>query len=103
MDRIIGNRGGVPYITATQSDAGSATTNAVYTLPNHVFRFLGTAGLMVMTVNTSSATTVTGVTLSSNNSQLVMTNNEGAVLTTLAAGDHLVAFNKATNTIKLFV
>ena len=62
MDRIIGNRGGVPYVIAKQASAGSTTTNAVYTLPNHVFRFLGPAGLMVISIDTASAATVTGTT-----------------------------------------
>lgn len=103
MDRIIGNRGGVPYVIAKQANAGSTTTNAVYTLPNHVFRFLGPAGLMVISIDTASAATVTGITLSSNDNQLTLTNNVGAEITTLPAGDHLVSFNKVANTIKLFI
>lgn len=103
MDRIIGNRGGVPYVIAKQASAGSTTTNAVYTLPNHVFRFLGPAGLMVISIDTASEATVTGITLSSNDNQLTLTNNVGAEITTLPAGDHLVSFNKVANTIKLFV
>lgn len=103
MDRIIGNRGGVPYVIAKQASAGSTTTNAVYTLPNHVFRFLGPAGLMVISIDTASAATVTGITLSSNDNQLTLTTNVGAEITTLSAGDHLVSFNKVANTIKLFI
>lgn len=103
MDRIIGNRGGVPYVIAKQASAGSTTTNAVYTLPNHVFRFLGPAGLMVISIDTASAATVTGITLSSNDNQLTLTTNVGAEITTLPVGDHLVSFNKVANTIKLFI
>lgn len=100
MSNIIGNRGGVVYTTATQTDAGSSTTNAIYTLPNHTFRFLGPAGLIVVTVPTASAATVTGVTISVNNQTLTLTDNTGAALTTLAAADYLVSFNKTTNTLK---
>ena len=103
MDRIIGNRGGVPYVIAKQASEGSTTTNAVYTLPNHVFRFLGPAGLMVISIDTASEATVTGITLSSNDNQLTLTNNVGAEITTLPAGDHLVSFNKVANTIRLFI
>lgn len=61
MANIIGNCGGIPFITATQTDAGSTTTNVVYSLPNHTFRFLGCAGLIVVNIPTSAAATVTGV------------------------------------------
>lgn len=98
---IIGNRGGVVYTTATQTDAGSTTTNAVYTLPNHTFRFLGAAGLMVLTISTASAATVTGATISVNNQTLALTDNTGTALTTLAVGDYLVSFNKVNNTLKV--
>ena len=59
----IGNRGGIPFVAATLTDAGSVSTNAIYTLPNHVFRFLGQAGLIVVNIPTSTAATVTGVEL----------------------------------------
>ena len=93
----IGNRGGIPYVAATLSDAGSVSTNAIYTLPNHVFRFLG------VNIPTSSAATVTGVELQVNNQTMPLTNNADAALTTLAAGTHLLSFNKTTNRIILFV
>ena len=99
----IGNRGGIPYVAATLSNEGSASTSAVYTLPNHVFRFLGQAGLMVVDIPTSTAATVTGVELQANNQTLPLTNNADAALTTLAAGAHLLSFNKTTNRIILFV
>ena len=101
MNRLIGNRGGIPYVTATQTSAGSTTTNAVYTLPNHTFRFLGWVGLIVLTIHTASDTTVTGITISVNDQTLTLTDNEGNAITTLAAGDYLVSFNKTTNTLKI--
>lgn len=100
MSNIIGNRGGTVYTTATQTDAGSTTTNAVYTLPNHTFRFLGPAGLMIVNIPTATASTVTGVSFSVNNQTLALTDNTGAALTTLAAAEYLVSFNKTANTLK---
>ena len=97
----IGNRGGIPIVEATQSNAGSATTNAVYSLPNHTFRFLGCAGLMVVTIPTATDATVTGVSISVNNSLTPLTTSTGAAVTTLAAGTYLIAFNKTTNTLRL--
>ena len=97
---IIGNRGGVPLVTATQTDAGSSTTPAIYTLPNHTFRNLGVAGLMIITIPTASADTVTGINIVVNNQTLALTTATNAAITTLAVGDILVAFNKITNTIK---
>lgn len=35
---FIGNRGGIPLVAATQTTAGSATANAVFSMPNHTFR-----------------------------------------------------------------
>lgn len=99
----IGNRGGIPYVAATLSNEGSASTNAVYTLPNHVFRFLGQAGLIVVDIPVSTAATVTGVELQVNSQVLPLTNNADGALTTLAAGAHLLSFNKTTNRIILFV
>lgn len=97
---IIGNRGGVPFVTATQTDAGSTTTPAIYTLPNHTFRNLGIAGLMIITIPAASATTVTGINIVVNNQTLALTNATNEVITSLSAGDILVAFNKVNNTIK---
>lgn len=96
---IIGNRGGVVYTTATLTTAGSSSANAVYTLPNHTFRFLGPAGLIVVTIPTASGT-VTGVTISVNNQSLTLTDNTGAAVTSLVVGEHLWTFNKTSNTIK---
>lgn len=100
-NQLIGNRGGVPFITASLVNAGSATTNAVYSLPNHTFRFLGCAGLMVVTIPTATDATVTGVSISVNNQLTPLTTNTGAALTTLAAGTYLIGFNKSTNSLRL--
>lgn len=97
---IVGNRGGVPFVTATQTDAGSTTTPAIYTLPNHTFRNLGAAGLMIITIPTASATTVTGINIVVNNQTLSLISSINEAITTLSVGDILVAFNKVNNTIK---
>ena len=103
VNGLIGNRGGIPFVDATQTDAGSATTNAVYTLPDHTFRFIGGVGLMCVNVQTAAASTVTGVDVSVNGSVLTMTDGAGAALTTVTVGEHIVAFNKYKNTLKLLV
>lgn len=102
MSNIIGNRGGVVYTTATLATAGSSSTNATYTLPNHTFRFLGQAGLMVVNVSTASGT-VTGITISVNDQTLTLTDNTSAAITSLTVGEHLWTFNKSANTIKQLV
>ena len=58
-NEFIGNRGGIPLVAATQTTAGSATANAVFSMPNHTFRAMGVAGIMVInfiadTTNASS-------------------------------------------------
>lgn len=98
---IIGNRGGIVYTIATQTDAGSSTTNAIYTLPDHTFRFLGQAGLMLVSVNTK-AEDVKGVTIQVNGQTLNATDNYGNEITEVPIGEHLLSFNKANNTIKFF-
>ncbi len=97
---IVGNKGGVPFVTATQADAGNTTTPAIYTLPNHTFRNLGAAGLMIITIPTASAATVTGINIVVNNQTLSLTSSTNEAITTLSVGDILVAFNKVNNTIK---
>ena len=46
-NEFIGNRGGIPLVAATQTTAGSATANAVFSMPNHTFRAMGVAGTIV--------------------------------------------------------
>jgi len=35
-NEFIGNRGGIPLVAATQTTAGSATANAVFSMPNQL-------------------------------------------------------------------
>lgn len=97
---LIGNRGGIPTVRATQTSAGSATSDAAFSMPDHTFRFVGPAGLIIATFDNEVAT-ATGVNITVNDSSLALTDSEGAPLTVLTAGDHLITFNKVANTIKV--
>ena len=96
---IVGNRGGVLFVTATQTDAGSDSTPAIYTLPNHTFRSLGPAGIMVITTSAATESAVTGINIVVNNQTLALTSATGEAITSLPQGKILVAFNKISNTL----
>lgn len=98
----VGNRGGIPLSNATQTNAGSATTDAVYEMPNHVFRFVGLRGLIIVNFN-AAVTTAQGVTISVNNSTLPLTSNNDEAVTTLTAGIHILLFDKPSNKLQLIV
>jgi hypothetical protein len=98
----IGNRGGIPLVAATQTTAGSASADAVFSLPNHTFRTIGNAGIIV--INFSAATTIaTGFKLEVNNVTLPLLDATGAALTALTAGLHIVVFDKLNNKLQLIV
>ena len=97
---LIGNRGGIPTVRASQTSVGSATADASYTLPDHTFRFVGPAGIIIITFSDAVAT-ATGINLIVNDSSLALTDAEGDPLTAITVGDHLVTFNKVSNTLKL--
>ena len=98
----IGNRGGIVYTIATQIDGGSSTTNAVYTLPDHIFRYLGPVGIMIVTFPVGSTSTIQGISVQVNNYTLSLTNAQGVALTSPPdAGDYILSFNKVANTLKL--
>jgi len=101
-NEFIGNRGGIPIGNATQSSAGSSTTDAAYTMPNHTFRFVGLRGLIV--VNFSAAvTTATGINITVNDSSLALTSNNDEAVTALTAGIHILLFDKPSNKLQLIV
>lgn len=102
MAEFIGNRGGIPLSNATQTDAGSSTTNAIYEMPNHVFRFVGLRGIIIVNFN-AAVTTATGVTISVNDSTLPMTSNNDEAITALTAGIHILLFDKPSNKLQLIV
>ena len=99
---LIGNRGGIPTVKALQQSAGSATTNASYILPDHTFRFLGPAGLIIATFD-AAVTAALGVNISVNNASMALTDAEGDPLTVVTEGDHLITFNKVSNTLKFII
>lgn len=98
----IGNRGGIPIVEAAQSSAGSATTNAIYTLPCHVFG-KGCKGIIVVNFLGASAAAVTGVTLSVSGSTRELLSSAGEALTTLTTGYHIIVFDKPNNRLNLIV
>lgn len=99
----IGNRGGVPLIDATLATAGTESTAAVYSIPNHTFRFIGNAGIVVVNFDTAT-TSATGITFQTNNGQTqTLTSSAGTAVTTVTIGLHLAVFNKHTNTLSLIV
>ena len=102
MAEFIGNRGGIPLSNATQTDIGSSTTNAIYEMPNHVFRFVGLRGIIIVNFN-AAVTTATGVTISVNGSTLPMTSNNDEAVTALTAGIHILLFDKPSNKLQLIV
>ena len=102
MAEFIGNLGGIPLSNATQTDAGSSTTNAIYEMPNHVFRFVGLRGIIIVNFN-AAVTTATGVTISVNGSTLPMTSNNDEAVTALTVGIHILLFDKPSNKLQLIV
>ena len=102
-NEFIGNRGGIPLVAATQTTAGSATANAVFSMPNHTFRAMGVAGIMV--INFSAATTTaTGFEIMVNNNTLpLLASSDGDPLTALTAGLHIIVFDKQNNKLQLIV
>lgn len=101
-NEYIGNRGGIPLVAATQTTAGSSTTNAVFSMPNHTFRAVGNAGIVIVNFN-AATTTATGFTLQVNNSTLPLLNSEGDALTSLTTGLHILIFDKLNNKLQLIV
>lgn len=101
-NEYIGNRGGIPLVAAIQTTAGSATANAVFSMPNHTFRAVGSAGIMVINFN-SATTTATGFEIMVNNVTLPLLNSNGAALTSLTEGLHIVVFDKQNNKLQLVI
>lgn len=101
-NEYIGNRGGIPLVAATQTTAGSATANAVFSMPNHTFRTIDIAGIIVINFN-AATTTATGFEISVNNVTLPLLASNGEALTALTEGLHMVVFDKQNNKLQLIV
>jgi len=102
LNEYIGNRGGIPLVAATQTTAGSATANAIFSMPNHTFRVMGIAGIMVVNFN-AATTTATGFEMMVNNVTLPLLAANGEALTSLTAGLHIIVFDKQNNKLQLIV
>ena len=98
----VGNRGGIPIVDAIQSSAGSATTNAIYTLPSHVFG-KGCKGIIVVNFLGATDAVVTGVNISVGGSTRPLLSSAGNALTTLTTGYHIIVFDKPNNKLNLIV
>lgn len=81
---------------------GNATANAVFSMPNHTFRVMGVAGIMVINFN-AATTTATGFEMMVNNVTLPLLASNGEALTALTAGLHIVVFDKQNNKLQLIV
>ena len=101
-NEYIGNREGIPLVAATQTTAGSASANAVFSMPNHTFRIMGVAGIMVVNFN-AATTTATGFEITVNNINLPLLASNGEALTSLTAGLHIIVFDKQNNKLQLIV
>lgn len=102
FNEYIGNRGGIPLVAATQTTAGSATANAIFSMPNHIFRVMGIAGIMVVNFN-AATTTATGFEMMVNNVTLPLLASNGEALTSLTEGLHIIVFDKQNNKLQLIV
>lgn len=102
LNEYIGNRGGIPLVAATQTTAGSATANAIFSMPNHTFRVMGIAGIMVVNFN-AATTTATGFEMMVNNVTLPLLAANGEALTSLTEGLHIIVFDKQNNKLQLIV
>lgn len=99
----IGNRAGIPVITTTPI---VGTSNVIITLPNHIFRFLGQKGKLIINFSSvipSGTTTTLPIVISVNNQTLPLTNEAGTALTVASIANTLtfdVYFDKQLNVIR---
>lgn len=100
----IGNRGGLPVVTTTPT---VNTSNVVIALPNHIFRFLGAKGQIVVNFSSIIPTGTTGtlpVVISVNNEQRPLTSSTGEVITVADIATTLtfsIYFDKVENVIRV--
>ena len=101
---FIANRGGTPIVTAP---ATVGTANVTIDLPNHVFRFLGAKGIIIVEATPVIPTGTTGtlpVLVSTNGASLPLVSVTGAAVTSasLVGVTYIeVLFNKSANTLTL--
>lgn len=100
----IGNRAGIPVvITSPKID----TSNVSITLPNHIFRFLGQKGIIIINFNSvipSGTTTTLPLVISVNGQTLPLTDATGIAITVANISNTLtfqVYFDKQLNVIRV--
>lgn len=100
----IGNRAGIPVvITSPKID----TSNVSITLPNHIFRFLGQKGIIIINFNSvipSGTTTTLPLVISVNGQTLPLTDATGTAITVANISNTLtfqVYFDKQLNVIRV--
>lgn len=100
----IGNRAGIPVVTTTPK---VDTSNVSITLPNHIFRFLGQKGIIIINFNSvipSGTTTTLPLVVSVNGQTLPLTNATGTTITVANISSTLtfqVYFDKQLNVIRV--
>lgn len=101
---FIGNRGGIPIISATPT---VGTADVQLSLPDNAFRFLGTKGLVVLQLSAPIASGTTGtlpVLAEVNGQTRPLTNASGAEMTVSDLGTTtavMVLFDKTANTLQV--
>ena len=101
---VIGNRGGIPIIQTT-AVVGSADVR--FSLPNHIFRFSGTKGKVIVELTSVVPTGTTStfpILIEVNGQTLPLNNTAGTALTFADTGAVLyyeILFDKVANTFVL--
>ena len=103
MSNGIGNRGGIPFVVATQNNAGSTSTFASYSLPQNTFRFVGSKGLVTVYFSAATAETVQGINIICNEVSLPLLDANSNPITTADIGYHILCFDKQLNTINMLL
>lgn len=105
MDSVyIGNRGGTPVITVNPQ---VNTSNVIFALPNHIFRFAGSKGVFVLSLTNALPAGTTGtlpVVFQVNNTTLPLTNESGIEITAADITSTVVFtiyFDKQNNVIRV--
>jgi len=100
----IGNRGGIPVI---RTSATVGTADVRFSLPNHIFRFLGAKGKIIVELNAAITSGTTGtlpVLIETNGTTLPLVNTTGAAITVSDVATVLyyeILFDKASNVLVL--
>lgn len=100
----IGNRGGLPVVTTTPT---VGTADVRFSLPNHIFRFLGAKGKIVVELNSvipTGTTTTLPVLIEANSQTLPLVNASGTAITVADIATVLyyeILFDKVSNKLVL--